>query len=162
MSDSWDFLANGPDLRGRVALVTGGNSGIGYDTIRLLALRGAKVYMASRTESKARQAMSEMYDRHAEIEPGQLAWVGLDLSDLKTVVAAANHVKANETRLDIISMHTSGSQLSIPSRDPVADMGLQSTTRAAPRAWIALPRARAGSPIWPSSKYPLLACCLAS
>ncbi|KAG7139675.1 Short-chain dehydrogenase/reductase pyiH like protein [Verticillium longisporum] len=108
MSDSWDFLANGPDLRGRVALVTGGNSGIGYDTIRLLALRGAKVYMASRTESKARQAMSEMYDRHAEIKPGQLAWVGLDLSDLKTVVAAADHVKANETRLDIIINNACG------------------------------------------------------
>lgn len=62
--------------------------------------------MASRTESKARQAMSEMYDRHAEIEPGQLAWVGLDLSDLKTVVAAANHVKANETRLPVTLLLT--------------------------------------------------------
>ncbi|CRK11595.1 Short-chain dehydrogenase/reductase pyiH like protein [Verticillium longisporum] len=108
MTGSWDFLANAPILRGGVALVTGGNSGIGYDTISLLALRGAKVYMASRTKSKARQAMSEMYDRHPEIKPGQLAWVSLDLSDLKTVVAAADHVKANETRLDIIINNACG------------------------------------------------------
>ncbi|EEY23746.1 conserved hypothetical protein [Verticillium alfalfae VaMs.102] len=152
MTGSWDFLANAPDLRGRVALVTGGNSGIGYDTIRLFALRGAKLYMASRTRPKARQAMSEMYDRHPEIKPGQLAWVSLDLSDLKTVVAAADHVKANETRLDIISVHTPGSQPNTSSRSPGADIGLQSTTRAAPRAWIA--RSRAESPIWPSTRLP--------
>ncbi|KAM0282351.1 hypothetical protein ACHAQH_003030 [Verticillium albo-atrum] len=108
MSTSWDFLTNSPDLHGKVALVTGGNSGIGYESVRMLAFRGAKVYMASRTESKARQAISDIHERHADIKPGQVVWVNLDLSELKTVVAAADHVKNNETRLDIIINNACG------------------------------------------------------
>lgn len=42
-----------PDLTGRVILVTGGNAGLGYQSILAFIKKGAKVYMASRTESKA-------------------------------------------------------------------------------------------------------------
>lgn len=42
-----------PDLKGRVILVTGGNTGLGYQSILAFIKKGAKVYMASRTESKA-------------------------------------------------------------------------------------------------------------
>ena len=45
-----------PDLRGRTAVVTGGNGGLGYETVKALAGRGADVVMASRSEDRAKFA----------------------------------------------------------------------------------------------------------
>jgi len=53
-------VSNGLDLSGRVMLVTGCNSGIGLETVRVLALRGARVIAAARTEEKARAACAEL------------------------------------------------------------------------------------------------------
>src|SRR5690554_1414607 len=50
---AFDFQKDCPSLAGRVILVTGGNTGLGYESIFQLTQKGAKVYMASRTESKA-------------------------------------------------------------------------------------------------------------
>lgn len=50
---AFDFQKDCPSLAGRVILVTGGNTGLGYESIFQLTKKGAKVYMASRTESKA-------------------------------------------------------------------------------------------------------------
>ncbi|KAM0526969.1 hypothetical protein D7B24_008961 [Verticillium nonalfalfae] len=111
MSSTWDFLQYSPDLRGKVALVTGGcttSSGVGLETVRLLALRGAKVYMAARTESKARNAISEILADNPDVRKEQIVWVGLNLSDLKTVVDAANYIKAHESRLDIVVNNACG------------------------------------------------------
>ncbi|KAG7149369.1 Short-chain dehydrogenase/reductase like protein [Verticillium longisporum] len=107
MSLTWDFLQHGPDLRGKVALVTGAPASA-LETVRLLALRGAKVYMAARTESKARNAISEILADNPDVRNEQIVWVGLNLSDLKTVVDAANYVKANESRLDIVVNNACG------------------------------------------------------
>ena len=49
-----------PDLHGRVALVTGANSGLGLETTRALAARGAQVIMACRSLDKAREAEAEI------------------------------------------------------------------------------------------------------
>jgi NAD(P)-dependent dehydrogenase (short-subunit alcohol dehydrogenase family) len=43
-----------PDQAGRTAVVTGGNSGLGYETCRALAMRGANVIMAVRDENRGR------------------------------------------------------------------------------------------------------------
>ena len=46
-------VASGVDLKGKVALVTGGNSGIGFETARVFALQGAHVVLAARSKGKA-------------------------------------------------------------------------------------------------------------
>ncbi|KAF7977323.1 hypothetical protein HWV62_4095 [Athelia sp. TMB] len=52
-----------PDLTGCVAIVTGANTGVGYQTCKTLAQHGAKVYLAARNESKAKAAIAQL---HAE------------------------------------------------------------------------------------------------
>src|SRR2546430_11290950 len=66
-----------PDLSGRTAVVTGGNSGIGYHTAKELADHGARVVVASRSADKGRAAV-EAIGAGAE-------WAPLDLADLGSV-----------------------------------------------------------------------------
>ena len=54
--------ADMPDLDGQVAIVTGANSGIGYETTRALAQHGATVIMACRNLDKANQAAATIRD----------------------------------------------------------------------------------------------------
>ena len=66
------------DLKGRVALVTGANSGLGLETSRALAARGARVLMACRSAEKAHAAIDEVKKTaRADVE-----FVRLDLGDL--------------------------------------------------------------------------------
>ena len=74
----------GIDLSGQIWLVTGSNSGLGYETIRVLALRGAKIIAAARTEEKAQGALDEL-----GIDGIALA---CELSDLNSVNAAVQSV----------------------------------------------------------------------
>jgi len=66
------------DLSGKVFIVTGGNAGIGRETCKQLLLKNAKLYLAARSESKAKAAIDEL-----EKETGKKAiFLQLDLSDL--------------------------------------------------------------------------------
>ncbi|KAI6008629.1 NAD(P)-binding protein [Pisolithus marmoratus] len=87
-----------PDLTGKVALVTGGNTGIGYGTVEHLARRGAKVYMAARSKEKAEAAITKLKDAGLE----QVVWLELDLSDPRNAKRAAQEFMSKENRLDIL------------------------------------------------------------
>ena len=93
-----------PSLKDKVILVTGGNIGLGKETILQLAKhKPAKIYMASRTESKARDAIKSI---NAQLkEPASIEYLPLDLSSLKSVQAAAQHVNASSQRLDILILN---------------------------------------------------------
>ena len=87
-----------------MAIVTGGNSGIGKEITRQLARHGATVYMASRTELRARNAVEELLKTYPDImeKGGKIEFLKLDLADLKSCQAAANEFLKKEERLDII------------------------------------------------------------
>ena len=85
----------GLDLRGRTALVTGCNSGLGYETMRVLALRGAHVIGTGRTLEKAAQACASI--------DGQTTPVALELSEFQSAVACAQTVGALGVRLDMLN-----------------------------------------------------------
>ena len=87
------------DLSGRVALITGANSGIGYETAGALALHGAHVIMACRNGEKARQARDKL---ESELERSSLELLALDLADLVSVRRAAETVLGRHARLDIL------------------------------------------------------------
>ncbi|KAJ7100925.1 NAD(P)-binding protein [Mycena belliarum] len=87
-----------PDLTGKITLVTGGNTGIGYQTVKQLLLKNATVYLAARTPDKAAAAIKQL-----EEETKRTAvFLQLDLADLRSVRTAAEVFLAKETRLDIL------------------------------------------------------------
>ena len=84
----------GLDLRGRTALVTGVNSGLGYETMRVLALRGAHVIGAARTLDKATAACASV--------AGATTPLAVELSDFASVRAGVEAVRALNTPLDML------------------------------------------------------------
>jgi NAD(P)-dependent dehydrogenase (short-subunit alcohol dehydrogenase family) len=53
-------IAAGHDLTGKIALVTGGNSGIGYETVKTLAGAGAHVVLGARNADKAKDQLADV------------------------------------------------------------------------------------------------------
>ena len=92
-------LADIPDQRGRVAMVTGGNAGLGFEVARGLAMAGAHVVIAARDRAKAeaaRQQLEEMSsDASADVEP-------LDLASLASVEACAAAILDRHERVDLL------------------------------------------------------------
>lgn len=89
-----------PDLSNTLAIVTGANSGLGLETTRALARKGAKVVMACRTESKARAALDELIGDG--IEPELLEFRALDLSSLASIRGFAEGFRADYSSVDLL------------------------------------------------------------
>lgn len=89
-----------PDQTGRVAVVTGSNTGLGFDTARALAEHGATVVMAVRDRDKGASAADRI---RASAAPGsRLDLVTLDLGSLQSVREAADAIGADHPRIDIL------------------------------------------------------------
>lgn len=87
-----------PDLTGRLALVTGATSGLGYETALELLKHGADVLVAARNPEKAAQA-AETLTQKAGRAPTVLE---LDLADLASVQRAAEEVVKSYDKLDLL------------------------------------------------------------
>lgn len=90
-----------PDLTGLTALVTGGNAGIGLETVKQLALHGATVYMASRSPEKGDSAITQLKKDHPDVKL-DVHFQKLDLGDLQSVRDAAHEFKSKVQGLDIL------------------------------------------------------------
>jgi protochlorophyllide reductase len=95
-----------PDQTGRIALVTGANSGLGLETARALAARGATVVMACRSARKAEEARGQLLDDLAresrDIPHGALDVLALDLADLASVRTAVATLANQYGTLDLL------------------------------------------------------------
>lgn len=87
------------DLKGRTFLITGANTGIGKETVRGLAARGARVVLAGRSEAKTRTAMTEIADATGNTD---LDYLPLDLGDLASVQSAAETFLASGEPLHVL------------------------------------------------------------
>lgn len=90
-----------PDQAGKVHIVTGGYAGVGEQLAMILYQKGAKVYVAGRSESKA-SASIERIKSSCPDAPGQLVFLKLDLADLTSIKASADEYLAKESRLDVL------------------------------------------------------------
>jgi len=104
---------NIPDLTGKTAIVTGGNTGIGYETVKALYEKGANVTLAARNEEKAEEAVRNI-DQTTE-GTGTLEIGILDLSNLAQIKAFADEFKSKHTQLDIL-INNAGVMIPPPSK----------------------------------------------
>lgn len=88
-----------PDLSGRVAVVTGGNSGLGLETARALSGRGAHVVIACRSPEKGEDAALDIRGSGTK---GPVEVMPLDLANLASVRAFADAFRARYARLDAL------------------------------------------------------------
>ena len=96
-----------PDQNGRVIVITGANSGVGYESALALAQRGARVVMASRSMDKLEQARRDLLQR---IPKAQADVMKLDLGSLQSVRSFADDFNTRYDRLDIL-MNNAGIML---------------------------------------------------
>jgi NAD(P)-dependent dehydrogenase (short-subunit alcohol dehydrogenase family) len=88
-----------PDLSHRVAIVTGANSGIGFETARALAAKGARVVLGCRSRAKGPRAVA----RIRELVPGaDVLFDQLDLGSLESVAMFAKELMMEVERVDIL------------------------------------------------------------
>src|SRR3982074_3770250 len=88
-----------PDQTGRIAVITGANTGLGFETATALAARGAHVVMAVRNLEKGKQAAA----RITEATPGaEVELQELDLTSLESVRSAAAQLRSDHERIDLL------------------------------------------------------------
>ncbi|MCZ8495524.1 SDR family oxidoreductase [Priestia megaterium] len=81
----------------KVALVTGGNRGIGYELVRQLAMDGFKVILTSRNSETGRKAVQKLKD-----SPLEVSYVVMDISNEASILKAAATVSEQYGRLDVL------------------------------------------------------------
>lgn len=100
------------ELTGKTAIVTGSNTGLGFETALELYRKGAKVYVACRNEDKALDAIKRM----KAISPGgELVYGELDLASLSSVRNFAEKIITTETELDLL-VNNAGVMIPPPSK----------------------------------------------
>ncbi len=98
MNHDWN-PENVPDMSGKVVVVIGGNSGIGFECVRFFASKNARVVMASRSMERMEEATKKIKaeNPNADVEPMQL-----DLASLKSVRRFSEEFKDRYDSLDIL------------------------------------------------------------
>lgn len=88
-----------PDLSHRVAVVTGANSGIGFETARALAAKGARVILGCRSRTKGPQAAARIREA---VPDADVHFISLDLASLAGVEMFAKEVGVEVDRIDLL------------------------------------------------------------
>ncbi len=96
MKDKWT-VENMSDLTGKLIIVTGGNSGLGYESVKAFAHKGADVILTSRSIQKGEDAKASIGPTKGNIEVMQL-----DLQDFSSVQSFVKAYKAKYEKLDIL------------------------------------------------------------
>ncbi|OBH56578.1 short-chain dehydrogenase [Mycobacterium colombiense] len=94
-----NLVATVPDLSGKLAVVTGANSGLGFGLTRRLSAAGADVVMAIRNRAKGEAAIDEI---RSTVPGAKLTIKSLDLSSLESVAALGEELNTEGRPLDIL------------------------------------------------------------
>ncbi len=97
-NNKWNLSAM-PELSGKVCIVTGGNSGLGYETVYALASKGAEVVMTSRSKERGEASRQKLLSKNPK---GKIHVYTLDLTSLKSIESFSNSFKKSFKRLDIL------------------------------------------------------------
>jgi NAD(P)-dependent dehydrogenase (short-subunit alcohol dehydrogenase family) len=111
-----DLVATVPDLSGKLVVVTGANSGLGFGLTRRLSAAGAEVVMAIRNRAKGEAAIDEI---RSSVPDAKLTIKSLDLASLASVAALGEQLNAEGRPIDIL-VNNAG-VMTPPQRDTTAD-----------------------------------------
>ncbi|RDH18155.1 NAD(P)-binding protein [Aspergillus niger ATCC 13496] len=114
-----------PQQSGKVVLITGGASGIGFEVAKVLYRKGAKVYIAGRSESAAQAAIlaiQKSVPENAKSSTGELHFLELHLDDLTTIKSTVSTFSAIELKLDLLFNNAGVSQ---PPLGSVSQQGIE-------------------------------------
>ncbi|KAJ7460591.1 NAD-P-binding protein [Mycena latifolia] len=115
---TWKAPEDVPDLTGQIFIVTGGNTGIGKETCRVLVARNAKVYLAGRSEKRSRAAIDDICQSTGKSE---IYFLQVDLADLASVRKAAEEYISKEKELHVLI--NNGGTLYAPGIGPQTAQG---------------------------------------
>lgn len=90
---------NIPDQKGKIIIVTGSSSGIGYEAARVLANKNAKVILANRNSSKSEVAKNKILNQNKDADVESMR---IDLSDLESVKQFVEEFNSKFDKLDIL------------------------------------------------------------
>ncbi|KAI1204562.1 uncharacterized protein F4807DRAFT_446385 [Annulohypoxylon truncatum] len=90
-----------PDLRDKVIIITGSNTGLGKEIAQLVYSKNAKVYMMTRSEEKAKKAI-ESIKAAVPNSSGELIFIRLDLADITTIKSSADQFLQKEQALHVL------------------------------------------------------------
>lgn len=107
---------NVPDQTGRLIVITGANSGTGFEAARVLAAKGAEVVIAARNAAKAEAAIAEI---RRETPSARMRFEALDLSRQASVRAAAERLNAAGRPIDVL-INNAG-VMALPKREVTED-----------------------------------------
>lgn len=88
-----------PDLTGKIIIVTGANSGLGFEATKRFAEKGAEVVLGCRSEEKAQKAMELIREK---VPNAKLSFSKIDLSDLASIKEFVQNCVANLQRVDVL------------------------------------------------------------
>ena len=98
---------NLPSQKGKVFIVTGNYSGIGYELVTILFRAGGIVYVEGGSEAKAQECIEELEDSvDDKSTAGSLEYPPLQLDDISTIKASVEAFKAKESQLDVLWNNT--------------------------------------------------------
>ncbi|MFG2029399.1 oxidoreductase [Streptomyces sp. NPDC048825] len=100
--------ADVPDQRGRTVVITGANSGLGFETAQVCAQRGATVVLACRNPDRAADAEARIT---AKAPTAKVSTLQLDLASLASVRRAAESLRADHPRIDLLINNAGGIRL---------------------------------------------------
>lgn len=97
-------VLHGQDLTGKVAVITGSNSGIGFETARTLAYFGCRVLLACRSKEKTEEAI-ETIRKERETAGERCSFILLDLCSMRSVKQAAQLIKKEVSHIDMLILN---------------------------------------------------------
>lgn len=97
-------VLHGQDLSGKVAVITGASSGIGFETARSLAFFGCRVLLACRSESKTKEAI-EKIRKERDSGGERCTFIPLDLCSMRSVKQAAEYIMKEVNHIDMLILN---------------------------------------------------------
>ncbi len=101
-SRNWGCADVPNSIAGKVVLVTGGNSGIGFQICSWLFDAGANVIMVGRSTQRVETAVQDIREKSASGRHGKITGMIADLSDSKSIQSCCSSIASNFEHIDIV------------------------------------------------------------